>query len=99
MKLLSRNSLISYITLFLLFSCATYPGLEQALAKRSIEAAKQRGAEASVCGARNYYEAVSNYDKGSRFLLESNFGEAKKLFDFSLKFAEISEEQTVLCKK
>ena len=89
-----------YLSTIILCSCATGSAdLEMAIARRSIEAAREKGAEVSVCASRNYFDAVSFFQKGKRNIVETRISRAKDNFIKSRKHAEKAEEQAYKCKE
>ena len=97
LKRVGGACMLASLALFL--SCATSSSLDYAKAKRSIEAARQAGAETSPCGSRNYYEALNNFKIGKRYVVQDSLGNSISYLTKARKSAEASEEQTVFCTK
>jgi len=88
--------------LFFLFSCSTIdPKVNRAIARRSVQAAYDAGAQTSICASKDYYDAERNLKMGERWLMvDNNSAESSDdYFKKAISFAEQAEEEALSCGK
>ncbi|MCX6112381.1 MAG: hypothetical protein NTY22_03725 [Proteobacteria bacterium] len=87
--------------LFFLFSCSTInPKVNRAIARRSLQAAYDAGAQTLKCSSKDYYDAERNLKMGERWLMDKNAADSSDdYFKKATSLAEQAEEEALFCGK
>ena len=101
LKRTGRTSFLIFPVLIILFSCSTFdPKVNQAIARRSLQAATDAGAETSKCASRDFYEAERTLRIGERALSEKKVVDTSDdYFISATSLAEKAEEEALFCEK
>jgi len=96
-----KTLILVFPVLFFLFSCTTFdPKVNRAIARRSLQAASNAGAQTSQCASKNYYDAERELRMGERWLMDKKAAEASDdYFKKAISLAEQAEEEALFCGK
>ena len=96
-----KTLVLVFPVLFFLFSCSTLdPKVNRAIARRSVQAAYDAGAQISKCASKDYYDAERELRMGERWLMDKTTADSSDdYFKKAISLAEQAEEEALFCGK
>jgi hypothetical protein len=92
---------VFFIAFSCIFSCSTVdPKVSRAIARRTVQAAADAGAQTSKCASKDYYEAERNLNMGEKWMMDKGISDySDDYFSKAISYGEKAEEKALFCDK